>query len=52
MRQNNLIEDHLWIELIWIFENLGKRQAVRESWKIFKGAYDQPYQDFMSQYLE
>ncbi len=52
MRQNNLIEDHLWKELVWIFENIGKRQAVRESWKVFKGAYDQPYQDFMSQYLE
>jgi len=52
LRQNNLVEDHLWKELTWIFENIGKRQSVRKSWKIFKDGYEQPFQDFMSQYLE
>ena len=52
LHQNNLIEEHLWKELLWVFENIGRRQSVKESWKFFKSAYDEPYQNFMGQYLE
>ena len=52
LRQQRLVSDEQWHEVVWIFENIGRRQAVREAWKTFKGGYDKPFQDFMAQYLE
>jgi hypothetical protein len=52
LRQKNLVSDEQWREVTWIIENIGRRQAVREAWKTFKGGYGQPFQDFMAQYLE
>ena len=52
LRQQNLVSDSQWREVIWAFEHIGRRQAVREAWNIFKGGYDKPFRDFMAQYLE
>ena len=52
LRQQRLVTEEQWQEVLWIFENIGRRQAVREAWKIFKGGYSKPFQDFMVQYLE
>ena len=52
LRQQRLVSDEHWREVIWVFENIGRRQAVREAWRTFKGGYDKPFQDFMAQYLE
>ena len=53
LRESGLMPDAQWKELSWFIENIGhNRQAVRETWKIFKGAYDQPFRDFLDQYLE
>ncbi len=52
LRQKHLMSDEQWHEVIWVFENIGRRQAVREAWKTFKGGYDKSFQEFMAQYLE
>ena len=52
LRQKHLMSDEQWHEVIWIFENIGRRQAVREAWETFKGGYDKSFQEFMAQYLE
>ena len=52
LRQQRLVSDEQWHEVIWIFENIGRRQAVRQAWQSFKGGYDKPFQEFMAQYLE
>ena len=52
LRQQDLVSDEQWREVVWIFENIGRRQAVREAWNTFKGGYDKPFQEFMAQYLE
>ena len=52
LRQKHLMSDEQWHEVIWVFENIGRRQAVREAWKTFKGGYDKSFQEFMVQYLE
>ena len=52
LRQKHLMSDEQWHEVVWVFENIGRRQAVREAWKTFKGGYDKSFQEFMAQYLE
>jgi len=52
LHQQNLLSDAKWHEVAWVFENIGRRQSVREAWRIFKGGYNKPFQDFMAQYLE
>ena len=52
LRQKHLMSDEQWHEVVWVFENIGQRQSVREAWKVFKGGYDKSFQEFMAQYLE
>lgn len=52
LRQQRLVSDEQWHEVIWVFENIGRRQSVREAWQTFKGGYDKPFQEFMVKYLE
>ena len=52
LRQKHLMSDEQWHEVVWVFENIGQRQAVRAAWTTFKGGYDKSFQEFMAQYLE
>ena len=52
LRQKHLMSDEQWHEVVWVFENIGQRQAVRAAWATFKGGYDKSFQEFMAQYLE
>ena len=52
LRQKHLMSDEQWHEVVWVFEHIGRRQAVREAWKTFKSGYDKSFQEFMAQYLE
>ena len=53
LHEQGVLPEWQWQKIIWILENqIGHRQSVKASWKSFKGAYDQPFQDFMSQYIE
>ena len=52
LHQHNLMPDEQWNFQTWGFKNFGGRQSVREAWKIVKGGYGKPFQDFISQYLE
>jgi hypothetical protein len=51
MRMKGLVDDHLWSELLWIFENIGQRTTMKEAWKVWRGAYSEEFQSFMDQYL-
>jgi hypothetical protein len=52
LRKQGLMPDAQWNELIWLIQNLGRRRAVREAWKAFKGGYDHSFQDFVSGHFE
>ncbi len=52
LRKKNLLSDQEWRNQIWIWKNIGQRQAVRESWKIFRDSYETSFQDLMSEYLD
>lgn len=52
MRQQNLIDDHFWRELVFIFQTVGTRQSMQEAWRVWRGAYLPGFKEFMDQYLD
>lgn len=51
MRERGLIEDHHWSELMFLFERIGARQAMRAAWQENRGAYSEGFRTFIDQYL-
>ena len=49
LHAQNLVPDSDWQELKWVIQNIGRRQALRESWRIFKVAYQKPFQEFVDE---
>ncbi len=49
LREQNLILDADWYELKWIIQNIGHRQAIRETWSIFKDSFQNPFQEFIEE---
>ncbi|MGK0223180.1 MAG: hypothetical protein ACI9ON_002423 [Limisphaerales bacterium] len=49
LRMQGLLPDWSWNEQIWIMQNIGQRQALRESWELFKGSYEKAFQMFLEQ---
>ena len=52
LKQQGLMSDAQWTELNGSLGIFGQRQAAREAWKRFRSIYDQPFRDFVAQYLE
>ena len=51
MRQEGLISDHHWSELLFIFARIGERQAMQAAWQDWREAYGDEFRGFMDQYL-
>jgi hypothetical protein len=49
MKKQNLFSDPFWNETIHIIRTIGSRQAVREAWKIYHGAYETPFVKFVEE---
>ena len=45
--KKGLLEEEIWKEQEWIILNIGQRQAVHEAWNIFRGAFNQEFQDYI-----
>ena len=53
LRQKGVMPDAQWDELVWFIKNFGgRRQDVREAWKVFKGGYPEAFRAFLRPYLE
>lgn len=52
LREQGLMPDAQWNELIWLIRNLGRRPALREAWDVFKGGYDESFREFVSRNFE
>ena len=52
LHRQGLLSDQEWRYQKWVYKNIGKRQAIREAWQVFKESYEEPFQDFMAEYLE
>ena len=47
LRQQKLTSDADWHWNEWVIQNIGRRQAVREAWQVFKNSYAKPFQDYI-----
>ena len=46
LRQRHLLPNADWHELTWIIQNIGRREAVREAWKMFRDGLA-PFREFL-----
>ena len=49
LRTQGLLPDASWNEQTWIMQNIGRRQAIREAWHLYKGSYEMPFQQFIEE---
>ena len=47
LRKQHLLPDAIWQENLWIIQNIGRREAVREAWSMFRSAFDPSFQKFV-----
>jgi len=47
LRQKGLLPEADWHEHTWIIRNVGRRQAVRATWRMFRDAYEPSFRDFV-----
>ena len=48
MRIQGLFPDYKWENQKWLIQNIGRRQSVREAWRVFGEGYEPGYQEFMN----
>lgn len=49
LRQQGLMPDASWHETVWIIKTLGRRQVIREAWRIFGGGFEPDFQEFINE---
>ena len=47
LRQQSLYTDADWNENEWIIDHFGRRRALREAWRLFRDAYEKPFQEYI-----
>lgn len=52
LRKKNLITEADWEVQAWVISNIGKRQAVRRAWEMFKGGFNQEFQTYVENQFE
>ena len=51
LRHQGLMPDASWHETVWIIRTIGRRQVVREAWRIFGEAFDPEFREFINEQL-
>jgi len=49
LRQQGLMPDASWKETVWMMKTLGRRQVIREAWRIFGEGFNTEFQDFINE---
>lgn len=49
LRHQGLMPDANWYETIWIIQTIGRREALREAWAIFRDAFEPRFQTFIDE---
>ena len=52
MHRQGLLDEHQWLELQGLFRRVGKRQAVRATWREVRDCFDEAFRDFIDPYIE
>ena len=51
LRQDGLVPDSQWKELLWSVQHFGSRQSARASWSLFKDSFGKPFQNFVAEHM-
>ncbi len=49
LRQEGLMPDASWSETVWIIKTLGRRQVIREAWRVFGEGFETEFQGFINE---
>lgn len=49
LRHQGLMPDANWHETLWIIRKLGRRQVIREAWRIFGEGFELGFQEFIDE---
>ena len=49
MQKQGLFSDANWQETIWVIRIIGRRQAVRETWRLFDRNFETAFRDFIEE---
>ena len=52
LRMQGLLPDAIWHNQNWIIQELGRRQAIREAWRLFKDSHEIPFQEYMNEQFQ
>jgi len=52
MRERKLFADAEWHEAKWMIRHFGRRQANKAAWNVIRGAFEQPFQDFVDEQIQ
>jgi hypothetical protein len=47
LRNQDLFPDANWHNQNWIIQNIGRRQAIREAWSVFKNSHETSFQEYV-----
>ena len=50
-RRRGIMAESVWKKACWNMETLGRRQALREAWNVFRDSYDHEFQAMADPYL-
>jgi hypothetical protein len=51
LRQDGLVPDSQWQELVWSVKYFGARQSAKACWIVSKDSFGKPFQAFVSEYM-
>ena len=51
LRQDGLVPDSQWQELIWSVKHFGARQSAQASWQVSKDSFGKAFQDFIAEHM-
>ena len=52
LRMQGLFPDAMWHNQNWIIQNIGRRQAIREAWSLFKDSHETSFQEYMDEQFQ
>lgn len=50
--QSNALPKHIWDRQLWTLKHVSRRQSVREAWKVYREAFEKPFQEFCEPFLK
>ena len=52
LRMQDLLPDANWYENEWVIQNIGRRQAIREAWRVFGSAFEKSFHEYIDGQFE